>query len=133
VYRRRYLLAPRSQQQQALHQKHYNAKFTDFIWHTDLHELYAEPDGMGGRSIIDLIAFMDDTTRFITGWKMLFDKKQKQQQWFYEGFSNQQDKSRKGNNKEAKGTAEIRETTIEAANQMLVPSTESSDSIWKRP
>jgi hypothetical protein len=30
---------------------------------------------MGGRSIIYLIAFMDDATRFITGLKMLFDKK----------------------------------------------------------
>jgi hypothetical protein len=41
---------------------------------------------MGGRSINYLMAFMDDATRFITGWEMPFDQKEKQWQGFYEGL-----------------------------------------------
>jgi transposase InsO family protein len=60
--------------EEPLHTKSYSAKYKDYLWHTDLHEVKSQPDPHGGRTITYMIAFMDDATRFIVGWELIADK-----------------------------------------------------------
>jgi transposase InsO family protein len=57
-----------------LHTNRFSAKYTDYRWHTDLHEVKSQPDPQGGRTVTYMIALMDDATRFIVGWDLITDK-----------------------------------------------------------
>jgi transposase InsO family protein len=58
------------------HTRRFEAKFVDYLWHTDLHELKAETDKtIGTRDILYMIAFIDDRTRFIMHWATMTNKR----------------------------------------------------------
>lgn len=74
VYDLMFPQGPESHHGKPSHLKRYHAKYTNYLWHTDLHELYSERGEGGSRLVIYMIAFMDDATRAITGWDIISDK-----------------------------------------------------------
>jgi hypothetical protein len=54
----------------------FEAKYVDYIWHTDLHHLTSMTDaGPEGKLILYMIAFLDDCTRFIIHYEIHADKR----------------------------------------------------------
>jgi hypothetical protein len=74
VYRAVYPRPAHKRPGKPLHPNRFDAKYTDYLWHTDLHEVRTPPDPQGDRSLLYVIAFMDDATRFIVGWELIPDK-----------------------------------------------------------
>jgi transposase InsO family protein len=51
------------------------AKYIDYLWHADLHELHVPDETTGGTRILYLIAFLDDASRFIMHRRLIPDKR----------------------------------------------------------
>jgi hypothetical protein len=46
----------------------------DYRWHTFLHEILIRHEETGGKRIVYLMAFLDDTSRFILHHRLIFNK-----------------------------------------------------------
>jgi transposase InsO family protein len=57
-----------------LHKHRFESKYVDYLWHTDLHEILIPGAETGERRIVYLIAFLDDASRFIMHYRLIFDK-----------------------------------------------------------
>jgi hypothetical protein len=58
-----------------IHDHRFVAKYVNYLWHTDLHEIQVPDDATGGTRIIYLIAFLDDASRFIMQHRLVRDKR----------------------------------------------------------
>jgi hypothetical protein len=58
-----------------VHDHTFVAKFVDYLWHIDLHEIHAPDETTGSIRIIDLIAFFDGASRFIMHDRLLPDER----------------------------------------------------------
>jgi hypothetical protein len=65
---------PKPEKLTNLHTHRFHAKYVDYLWHTDLHQLSSTVDKQGNTHILYMIAFMDDASRFITGYSLLRGK-----------------------------------------------------------
>jgi hypothetical protein len=52
----------------------FHAKYTHYIWHTDLHQMGPGVDANGITNIIYMIAFIDDASRYMMGYQLITDK-----------------------------------------------------------
>jgi transposase InsO family protein len=50
------------------------AKYVDYLWHTDLHELHIPEEFTGGTRISYLLAVLNDASRFIMHHRLMPDK-----------------------------------------------------------
>jgi hypothetical protein len=53
------------------HLRHFDAKYVDYLWHTDLHQLTSSTDAQG---LSYIIAFIDDASRYLMGYEIITDK-----------------------------------------------------------
>jgi transposase InsO family protein len=56
------------------HNHRLNARYVDYIWHTDLHEVGMVSDLQENSQKLDLIAFIDDASRYLMGAAYITDK-----------------------------------------------------------
>jgi hypothetical protein len=57
------------------HDHRFVAKYVDYLWHTDLHEIVIPDEETGGLRTIYLIAFLDDASRYIMHHRLIADKR----------------------------------------------------------
>jgi transposase InsO family protein len=75
VYRILYPLDARPARLPRVHNHRFVARYVDYLWHTDLHEIQVTDDPATGIYTLYLIAFIDDASRFIIQHRLLSDKK----------------------------------------------------------
>jgi hypothetical protein len=51
------------------------AKYIDYLWQTDLHEIHARDEATGGTPTIYVLAFLDDDSHFIMNYRLIHDKR----------------------------------------------------------
>jgi transposase InsO family protein len=49
------------------------AKYIDYLWHMDLHEIHVRDETTGATSTIYVVAFLDDASRFIMHYRLIHD------------------------------------------------------------
>jgi transposase InsO family protein len=58
-----------------VHDHLFVAKYVDYLWHTDLHELHVPDETTGGTRICYLTAFLDDASRFMVHHRLIPEKR----------------------------------------------------------
>jgi transposase InsO family protein len=75
VYRLLHPLDARPARLPRVHTRRFVARYVDYLWHTDLHEIQVTDELATGIYTLCLIAFIDDASRFIIQHRLLSDKK----------------------------------------------------------
>jgi transposase InsO family protein len=65
---------PISHRPKDLHEHRFEAKYVDYLWHTDLHEILITNSETGVMHLVYLIAFLDDASRFIMHHRLIPEK-----------------------------------------------------------
>jgi transposase InsO family protein len=75
VYQILHRLGRQPDRPRRVHTHMFVAKYIAYMWHTDLHEIQVRDEATGGTSRIYVIAFLDDASRFVMHYRLIYDKR----------------------------------------------------------